>query len=69
MAHPDLEAGLSTGIFDLAGPMPPGFSAARGDHRVSGLDPVGNASLTGDAFVPGRFRVTRSRRPAVSRGR
>ncbi|WP_329425294.1 hypothetical protein OG339_33770 [Streptosporangium sp. NBC_01495] len=49
--------------------MPLNFSAAFSDYHVSGLNPAGNASLTDDAFVSGRFRVTQSRRPAVSHGR
>ncbi|MER5650640.1 hypothetical protein [Streptosporangium sp. NPDC002524] len=59
-------AALTSG---LTGPMPLNLSAACSDHHVSGLNPAGNASLTGDAFVSGRFRVTRSRRPAVSHPR
>ncbi|GAA3417345.1 phenylacetic acid degradation protein PaaN [Streptosporangium vulgare] len=54
---------------NLTGPMPLNFSAAYSDYHVSGLNPAGNASLTDDAFVSGRFRVTQSRRPAVSHRR
>ncbi|MEO3782037.1 phenylacetic acid degradation protein PaaN [Actinocorallia sp. B10E7] len=49
---------------NLTGPMPLNFSAAYSDYHVTGLNPAGNASLTDDSFVAGRFRVTQSRRPA-----
>ncbi|WP_204043400.1 aldehyde dehydrogenase family protein [Acrocarpospora phusangensis] len=49
---------------NLTGPMPLNFSAAYSDYHVTGLNPAGNASLTDDSFVTGRFRVTQSRRPA-----
>lgn len=48
---------------NLTGPMPLNFSAAYSDYHVSGLNPAGNATLTDDSFVSGRFRVTQSRRP------
>jgi phenylacetic acid degradation protein paaN len=49
---------------NLTGPMPLNFSAAYSDFHVSGLNPAGNASLTDDSFIAGRFRVTQCRRPA-----
>ncbi|MFI6319494.1 aldehyde dehydrogenase family protein [Nonomuraea sp. NPDC050556] len=49
---------------NVTGPMPLNFSAAYSDYHVSGLNPAGNASLTDDSFVAGRFRITQSRRPA-----
>lgn len=52
---------------NVTGPMPLNFSAAFSDYHVSGLNPAGNASLTDDSFVAGRFRVTQSRRPALPR--
>ncbi|MEU8108355.1 phenylacetic acid degradation protein PaaN [Nonomuraea muscovyensis] len=51
---------------NLTGPMPLNFSAAYSDYHVTGLNPAGNASLTDDSFVAGRFRVTQSRRAAAA---
>ncbi|MEV4383321.1 phenylacetic acid degradation protein PaaN [Streptosporangium sp. NPDC049644] len=65
-----VEAGYATAgaavTCNLTGPMPLNFSAAYSDYHVTGLNPAGNASLTDDSFVTGRFRVTQSRRPAVT---
>jgi hypothetical protein len=47
---------------NLTGPMPLNFSAAYSDYHVTGLNPAGNASLTDESFIAGRFRVTQSRR-------
>ncbi|MFG3438096.1 aldehyde dehydrogenase family protein [Nonomuraea sp. NPDC047897] len=52
---------------NLTGPMPLNFSAAYSDYHVTGLNPAGNASLTDDSFVTGRFRVTQSRRAPAGR--
>ncbi|GAA0954906.1 phenylacetic acid degradation protein PaaN [Actinocorallia libanotica] len=49
---------------NITGPMPLNFSAAYSDYHVTGLNPAGNASLTDDSFIAGRFRVTQSRRLA-----
>ncbi|MCT9930740.1 phenylacetic acid degradation protein PaaN [Planotetraspora sp. A-T 1434] len=49
---------------NVTGPMPLNFSAAYSDYHVTGLNPAGNASLTDESFIAGRFRVTQSRRPA-----
>ncbi|MEV0973181.1 phenylacetic acid degradation protein PaaN [Microtetraspora glauca] len=51
---------------NLTGAMPLNFSAAYSDYHVTGLNPAGNASLTDDSFVAGRFRVTQSRRAAAA---
>ncbi|WP_207393914.1 phenylacetic acid degradation protein PaaN [Actinomadura formosensis] len=51
---------------NLSGPMPLNFSAAYSDYHVTGLNPAGNASLTDDSFVTGRFRITQSRRPVAT---
>ena len=50
---------------NLTGPMPLNFSAAYSDYHVSGLNPAGNATLSDESFIAGRFRVVQSRRPAV----
>ena len=49
---------------NLTGPMPLNFSAAFSDYHVTGLGPAGNACLTDEAFVAGRFRVVQHREPA-----
>ncbi|MFO1037187.1 MAG: phenylacetic acid degradation protein PaaN [Geminicoccaceae bacterium] len=40
-------------------------SAAFSDYHVSGANPAGNASLTDDAFVAGRFRIVQRRQPVA----
>lgn len=50
---------------NLTGPMPLNFAAAYSDFHVTGLSPAGNACLTDEAFIAGRFRVVQSRRPAA----
>ena len=58
-----LDAGASVSR-NLTGPMPLNFSAAFSDYHVTGLGPAGNACLTDEAFVAGRFRVVQHREPA-----
>ena len=50
---------------NLTGPMPLNFAAAYSDYHVTGLSPAGNACLTDEAFIAGRFRVVQVRQPAV----
>ena len=49
---------------NLTGPMPLNFAAAYSDYHVTGLSPAGNACLTDEAFVAGRFRIAQVRQPA-----
>lgn len=49
---------------NLTGAMPLNFAAAYSDFHVTGLSPAGNACLTDEAFIAGRFRVLQERRPA-----
>lgn len=58
-----LDAGASVSR-NLTGPMPLNFSAAFSDYHVTGLGPAGNACLTDEAFVAGRFRIVQEREPA-----
>ncbi|KRA25397.1 hypothetical protein ASD65_13910 [Microbacterium sp. Root61] len=57
------EAGAALTI-NVTGAMPINFSAAFSDFHVSGLNPAGNATLTDESFIAGRYRITQSRRPA-----
>jgi len=59
------ESGANLSV-NLTGPMPLNFSAAYSDYHVSGLNPAGNATLSDDSFVAGRFRVVQSRRPRTT---
>ena len=58
-----LDAGASVSL-NLTGPMPLNFAAAYSDYHVTGLSPAGNACLTDEAFIAGRFRVAQVREPA-----
>lgn len=58
-----LDAGSSVSL-NLTGPMPLNFAAAYSDYHVTGLSPAGNACLTDEAFIAGRFRVAQVREPA-----
>ena len=58
-----LDAGASLTL-NLTGPMPLNFAAAYSDYHVTGLSPAGNACLTDDAFIAGRFRIAQVREPA-----
>lgn len=53
---------------NLTGPMPLNFAAAYSDFHVTGLSPAGNACLTDEAYIAGRFRVVQERRPARDPG-
>lgn len=55
------DAGVNLTI-NAVGPMPMNFSAAYSDYHVTGANPAGNATLTDEAFVAGRFRVVQTRR-------
>lgn len=50
---------------NLTGPVLVSQNAAVGDFHVSAMKPIGNACLTGAAFIAGRFRVA-ARREAVA---
>ena len=54
------DAGANLSI-NMIGPMPLTYAAAFSDYHVSGLNPAGNATLTDEAFVSGRFRIVQSR--------
>jgi phenylacetic acid degradation protein paaN len=41
-------------------------SEAFSDYHVTGANPAGNACLTDEAFVAGRFRIVQSRRPVLA---
>ena len=58
-AYADVGASLSV---NLASSMPMQFAAAYSDYHVTGLNPAGNATLTDESFVTGRFRVVQDRR-------
>ena len=58
-----VDAGASL-TMNLTGPMPLNFAAAYSDYHVTGLSPAGNACLTDEAFIAGRFRVAQVREPA-----
>ncbi len=61
-----LRAGASL-TRNLTGPMPLNFSAAYSDYHVTGLSPAGNACLTDEAFIAGRFRIAQVREPAAGK--
>jgi acyl-CoA reductase-like NAD-dependent aldehyde dehydrogenase len=58
-AYADAGASLSA---NLVSSMPMQFAAAYSDYHVTGLNPAGNATLTDESFVAGRFRVVQDRR-------
>jgi len=58
-AYADAGASLSV---NLASSMPMQFAAAYSDYHVTGLNPAGNATLTDESFIAGRFRVIQDRR-------
>jgi phenylacetic acid degradation protein paaN len=58
-----VDAGASL-TMNLTGPMPLNFAAAYSDYHVTGLSPAGNACLTDEAFIAGRFRVAQVREPS-----
>jgi phenylacetic acid degradation protein paaN len=60
-AYVDAGASLTC---NLTGPMPLNFAAAYSDYHVTGSSPAGNACLTDEAFIAGRFRVVQVRQPA-----
>lgn len=55
------EAGASLSA-NLASSMPVQYAAAYSDYHVTGLTPAGNATLTDEAFIAGRFRIVQDRR-------
>ncbi len=59
-----LDAGASL-TMNVTGPMPLNFAAAYSDYHVTGLSPAGNACLTDEAFIAGRFRVAQVREPSA----
>ncbi len=59
-----VDAGASL-TMNLTGPMPLNFAAAYSDYHVTGLSPAGNACLTDEAFIAGRFRVAQVREPSA----
>ena len=58
-AYADAGASLSA---NLVSSMPMQYAAAYSDYHVTGLNPAGNATLTDESFVAGRFRVVQDRR-------
>ncbi|WP_137872815.1 aldehyde dehydrogenase family protein [Rhodococcus sp. Q] len=58
-AYADAGASLSA---NLVSSMPMQFAAAYSDYHVTGLNPAGNATLTDESFVAGRFRIVQDRR-------
>ncbi|MHA3021816.1 aldehyde dehydrogenase family protein [Mycobacterium sp. BMJ-28] len=58
-AYADAGASLSA---NLVSSMPMQYAAAYSDYHVTGLNPAGNATLTDESFVAGRFRVIQDRR-------
>jgi phenylacetic acid degradation protein paaN len=54
------ESGANLSV-NMIGPMPLTYAAAFSDYHVSGLNPAGNATLTDESFVSGRFRIVQSR--------
>ncbi|MDO3646162.1 aldehyde dehydrogenase family protein [Nocardia mangyaensis] len=58
-AYADVGASLSA---NLVSSMPMQFAAAYSDYHVTGLNPAGNATLTDDSFIAGRFRIVQDRR-------
>lgn len=58
-AYADAGASLSA---NLVSSMPMQFAAAYSDYHVTGLNPAGNATLTDESFIAGRFRIVQDRR-------
>jgi hypothetical protein len=58
-AYADAGASLSA---NLVSSMPMQYAAAYSDYHVTGLTPAGNATLTDESFIAGRFRVVQDRR-------
>lgn len=58
-AHAAVGASLSS---NLVSSMPMQYAAAYSDYHVTGLNRAGNATLTDESFVAGRFRVVQARR-------
>ncbi|MGW0046856.1 aldehyde dehydrogenase family protein [Nocardia cyriacigeorgica] len=58
-AYADAGASLSV---NLVSSMPMQFAAAYSDYHVTGLNPAGNATLTDESFIAGRFRIVQDRR-------
>ncbi|WP_280502684.1 aldehyde dehydrogenase family protein [Nocardia farcinica] len=58
-AYADAGASLSV---NLVSSMPMQYAAAYSDYHVTGLNPAGNATLTDESFVAGRFRLVQDRR-------
>lgn len=58
-AYADAGASLSV---NLVSSMPMQYAAAYSDYHVTGLNPAGNATLTDESFVAGRFRIVQDRR-------
>ncbi|WP_430334257.1 aldehyde dehydrogenase family protein [Rhodococcus sp. ACT016] len=58
-AYADAGASLSV---NLVSSMPMQYAAAYSDYHVTGLNPAGNATLTDESFVAGRFRMVQDRR-------
>lgn len=58
-AYADAGASLSA---NLISSMPMQYAAAYSDYHVTGLNPAGNATLTDEAFIAGRFRIVQDRR-------
>ncbi|MDL9948905.1 aldehyde dehydrogenase family protein [Gordonia sp. ABSL11-1] len=58
-AYADAGASLSA---NLVSSMPMQYAAAYSDYHVTGLNPAGNATLTDESFVAGRFRMVQDRR-------
>ncbi|MBF6182178.1 aldehyde dehydrogenase family protein [Nocardia otitidiscaviarum] len=59
------EAGASLSA-NLVSSMPMQYAAAYSDYHVTGLNPAGNATLTDESFVSGRFRMVQDRRQVVN---
>lgn len=58
-AYADAGASLSV---NLVSSMPMQYAAAYSDYHVTGLNPAGNATLTDESFIAGRFRIVQDRR-------
>lgn len=58
-AYADAGASISA---NLVSSMPMQYAAAYSDFHVTGLNPAGNATLTDESFVAGRFRMVQDRR-------
>lgn len=58
-AYADAGASLSA---NLVSSMPMQYAAAFSDFHVTGLNPAGNATLTDESFIAGRFRMIQDRR-------